>query len=410
MALTIRGRPVRFSLAWLKPPPMPPDGNMTLFEHLRELRYRLVLAAGSVIVAMLVCAIFYTWPHGGLFGVLTHPYIVAQDQLRVSKPELAVQMTINNVGGGLSLALKIVGAAGVVVASPIVLYQLWSFIVPGLLAKEKKWAVVFVGTATPLFMCGVVLGYFVMPKGIAVLLGFTPQNADVTNLIEMNAFLSFLIKLMIVFGIAFLIPAVVLLLNFLGVIPARYLAKFRMYIIFGCFVFGAVATPSTDPFSMLALALPMVILFLVSEIIARINDKRRAARSNDPDAVDTVLAQLQAEDAERRTTAAPAKTIIARRPSFATKVSTAASSAGAAQATSPPVNGTHGGTNGAHPDSPDPEPDAPEQDVVEPDAAEPESAAERPHTSSLDVDDFKSAIQALGDSPDSASVDESPSR
>jgi len=158
----------------------------------------------------------------------------------------------------------------------------WSFIVPGLLAKEKKWAVIFIAAATPLFCAGVAVGYIVMPKGISVLLGFT--EGGVTNLQDINQFLSFLMRVMLVFGVAFLIPLVVLMLNILGVIPARYLSKYRTYVIFGTFVFGAVATPSTDPFSMLALAAPMTVLFLVAEVIAHILDRRkarRAARSGD---------------------------------------------------------------------------------------------------------------------------------
>jgi sec-independent protein translocase protein TatC len=162
-------------------------------------------------------------------------------------------------------------------SAPIWLWQLWSFIVPGLLAKEKKWALIFIGAATPLFLAGVAVGYIVMPKGIMVLLGFT--QAGVTNLQDVNQFLSFLMRIMVVFGVAFLIPLVVLMLNILGVIPARYLSKYRTYVVFGTFVFGAVATPSTDPFSMLALAAPMTLLFLAAEVIAHLLDRRKARRA-----------------------------------------------------------------------------------------------------------------------------------
>ena len=139
--------------------------------------------------------------------------------------------------------------------APIWLYQLWAFIVPGLLAKEKKWALIFIGIASPLFFLGVATAYFVLPKAIAVLLGFTQEG--VANLQDINAFLSFMLRLMVVFGIAFLIPLLVLMLNIVGVVKASQLSKYRTLVIFGTFVFGAVATPSTDPFSMLALALPM---------------------------------------------------------------------------------------------------------------------------------------------------------
>ena len=142
------------------------------------------------------------------------------------------------------------------------MYQLWAFIVPGLLAKEKKWALVFIGVATPVFIGGVVVGYVVLPKAITVLLSFT--QSGVTNLQDINAYLSFLMRLMLVFGIAFLIPLVVLAAVFIvGVVKAKTLSKYRTLVIFGTFVFSASA-PSDDPFSMLALAAPMTLLFLAA--------------------------------------------------------------------------------------------------------------------------------------------------
>jgi sec-independent protein translocase protein TatC len=124
-----------------------------------------------------------------------------------------------------------------------------------------------------MFVGGVVVGYIVLPKAITVLLSFT--QSGVSNLQDINAYLSFLLRLMVVFGIAFLIPLVVLMLNIVGVIKAKQLSKYRSLVIFGTFVFGAVATPSTDPFSMLALALPMTVLFLAAEVIAHILDRRK---------------------------------------------------------------------------------------------------------------------------------------
>ena len=270
--MTIMGRPVRLSLQWLKPPPLPADGSMTLFEHLRELRYRLVVSALAIIVAMIACAFFYQ----ELYLILLHPYQVAKRTLEIAKPGLQLQVVQMGVSAPFSLAMKITLIAGLVVSGPVWLYQIWSFIMPGLMAKEKKWALVFVAAASPLFACGVALGYWIMPKGIAVLVGFTPAAVDTTNMLNVPDFLSFLIRVMLVFGVAFLIPVFVLMLNFLGVVKAAQLAKARVYVIFGTFVFGAVATPSTDPISMLALAIPMTLLFLAAEVIAHISDRRKA--------------------------------------------------------------------------------------------------------------------------------------
>ena len=273
MALTIMGRQVRLSLSWLKPPPAPPDGSMTLFEHLRELRYRLIVASLAIIVGMIIAAFFYPQ----LLEILKHPYYVGIEQLKAQKPDATNLLINDGIASPFTLAMKVCMVAGMVLTAPIWLYQLWAFIVPGLLAKEKKWALVFIGCATPLFLAGVALGYYIMPKGIAVLLGFT--QSGITNLQNINTFLSFLLRVMIVFGVAFLIPLIVLMLNILGVIKAKQLAKARSFVIFGTFVFGAVATPSTDPFSMLALAVPMALLFLAAEVIAHILDRRKEKRA-----------------------------------------------------------------------------------------------------------------------------------
>ena len=272
MSLTIKGRPIRFSLKWLKPPPMPPDGSMTLFEHLKELRYRLIVASLAIIVATVLSAFFYST----LFSLLTRPYYAGIEELKANNPGAVTELVNIGLTTPLRLAIQVCLVAGLVLSGPVWLYQLWAFIVPGLLAKEKKWALIFIGTASPLFALGIATAYYVLPKAISVLLGFTAEG--VSNLQDINTFLSFMLRLMIVFGIAYLIPLLVLMLNIVGVVSAKQLAKYRTLVIFGTFVFGAVATPSTDPFSMLALALPMTMLFLAAEAIAHLVDRRRAKR------------------------------------------------------------------------------------------------------------------------------------
>jgi sec-independent protein translocase protein TatC len=270
--LTIKGRPIHFSLKWLKPPPAPPDGTMTLFEHLRELRYRLIVSVLAIIVGMIV-AWFFRYD---LLDILQQPYFQAIDALKAKNPDANTSLVNINLTSPLTLSLKVSALAGAIVTAPFWLYQLWAFVVPGLLAKEKKWALIFIAAATPMFVGGVVVAYVVLPKAITVLLSFT--QSGVTNLQDINAYLSFLLRLMVVFGIGFLIPLVVLMLNIVGVITAKQMSKYRTLVIFGTFVFGAVATPSTDPFSMLAVAAPMALLFLGAEVIAHILDRRKARR------------------------------------------------------------------------------------------------------------------------------------
>jgi sec-independent protein translocase protein TatC len=189
-------------------------------------------------------------------------------------------VVINTIGGSFLLQTKISLVAGIVIASPIWLYELWAFILPGLHRNERRWTYVFVSIAGPLFAGGVILGYWVMPKGMSVLLGFTPEG--VSNFIDSEHYLNFILRVLLVFGIAFEIPLFVVLLNLAGVVRARHLARWRAWIIFGVFVFAAVATPSTDPITMILLAVPMAILFLISEAICHLLDRRRY-RNGEPD-------------------------------------------------------------------------------------------------------------------------------
>lgn len=253
---------------------MPPDGNMTLFEHLRELRYRLVVIAIAIIAATIVAYVF----HDQLYDLLTRPYEVAKVTLTAKYPDLHVQPVIEGVTKPLTLVLKTCFVAALVAASPVWIYQIWAFIVPGLVAQEKKWAISFLAAAVPLFLFGVVLAYFVIPRGIAVMIGFTPGQGEIQNLLDINHFLTFLIRVMVVFGLGFEVPVFVLGLNFVGVLKARHLVKARKFVIFGCFVFGAVATPQTDPLSMLLLAVPMTVLYIAAEIVAHVHDRAVAKR------------------------------------------------------------------------------------------------------------------------------------
>ncbi len=245
------------------------DGAMPLLEHLRELRSRLGKAVLAIVVASVACAFLY----GYLIELLRAPFEDAIAKLAEER-NLNAQLTINDPAGPFLLQLKISLVAGLVAASPVWLWQLWAFIVPGLHRTERKWSMLFAAIAGPLFMAGVLLGYYVLPKGLGILLDFTP--ADVSNFIELDRYLNFILRMMLVFGVAFEIPLFVVLLNLAGVVSGKMLGRSRPWIVLGTFVFAAVATPSTDPISMLFLAAPMTVLFLISEVIARLIDRRRA--------------------------------------------------------------------------------------------------------------------------------------
>jgi sec-independent protein translocase protein TatC len=245
-------------------------GRMTLVEHLRELRNRVFKGVLTIFVA--TCASWFFYDE--LLQILTGPYEAAT---QFSSEQLDQQLVQGTIAGPFILQLKICGLAGLVLASPVWLYQLWAFIMPGLHRHERKWTLVFAAVAGPLFMGGVVLGYAVLPKGIQMLLGFT--GPDIANYIDVNGYLSFALRMLMAFGIAFEIPLFVILLNLAGVISGQQLKHARRWIVLLAFVFAAVATPSADPFSMLALAIPMTLLFLLSEMIAHLVDRRRLRRS-----------------------------------------------------------------------------------------------------------------------------------
>lgn len=255
--------------AW-KPPEPNPDGTMALGDHLRELRYRVVVSAIAVVLVTIVAAFFYR----PLVELVMWPYHEAIREYMAANPDAETLIVNSDAISPFMLALKASLVAGVILSCPVWLYQLWSFIVPALLDKEKKYARLFLASAIPLFLLGTAVGFAILPKGIAWMLQFTLDG--VTNLQDVEEFLSLEIRFTLVSGVAFLLPVVLVLLNLAGVLKGEQMTKARPYALFGTAVFGAVATPSSDPFSMLALAVPMALMYVVAEVIARRHDRRKA--------------------------------------------------------------------------------------------------------------------------------------
>ena len=256
----LSGRPVH---------PVGADGRMALSDHLRELRARILKVALILAVGFGIALFFYDQ----IFELVYRPYNDARQALGDDR---TVGVT-EGVGAGFLLYFKLSGMAAVIATSPFWLYQIWAFILPALLPREKRWSAIFVAFAGPLFIVGVAIGYVTLPKGVQILINF--NHAGVLNLVEFNDYLSFFIRTLLVFGIAFEIPVFVVMLNMAGVLPARVLKSFRPWIIVGIFIFAAAATPSTDPFTMCMMAVPMCVLYAVSEVIARVRDRRKLARN-----------------------------------------------------------------------------------------------------------------------------------
>jgi sec-independent protein translocase protein TatC len=279
-------RAARFFRLFSTSPPtsVGPDGKMALADHLRELRGRLLRVIVVLTVAMVIGLFFYD----ELLRLVREPYNQAQEALG---DEVETDPVFIGIGAPLLFQLKLAGVAAIVATSPYWLYQIWAFVLPGLHAHERKWTRVFVAVAGPLFILGVAVGYYVLPKGLEVLIGFTPDT--VQNLVNFGDYFTFFVRMLLVFGVSFQIPLFVIMLNLAGVVSGKALGAHRPWIIIGTFVFAAVATPSTDPFSMLMLALPMTGLFIVAEVIALLIDRRRRRTAEiDPDLADDEASAL----------------------------------------------------------------------------------------------------------------------
>ena len=236
---------------------------MTLAEHFRELRKRLIRSA----LALIICTVAVWNQFSDIFSIIRAPYDAVQGD------GSSAILALTGVTSGFSIQLRVSLAAAFVLSSPIWLYQLWRFISPGLKRSERKWAYVFTAIAVPLFSCGVLLAYYVMPRMLAILFEFTPT--DVQNVTSVESYLSFFLHLTLFFGIGFLLPLILVTLNFAGILSGERLKSAWRWLILGSFVFGAVATPNGDPLAMTFVALPMIAMSFIAVGIALINDRRR---------------------------------------------------------------------------------------------------------------------------------------
>lgn len=249
-----------------------PDGSMPLMEHIRELRNRVFKVLLFVTIGAVVG--WYIYPH--VWQFIERPYCRLPQHVHVLLQGNTAKCTlvVSNIFDGLFLRLKIAIITGVLFSAPLWFYQLWAFIAPGLYRRERRWAYFFVGAAVPLFALGCVLAYFAMTKGLRFLLDLIPGGA--VPLITIDSYLGYALAMLTVFGIAFELPLVIVLLNLAHILTHERFAKWRRMIIFAVFLFAAVATPSPDPISMLLLAIPCVALVELAEVFAFFNDRRRA--------------------------------------------------------------------------------------------------------------------------------------
>jgi sec-independent protein translocase protein TatC len=255
-----------------------PEARMPLIEHLRELRNRIIKIALALTVGSVLGWLIYV----RVWNFIKTPYCKAQALTHATGlvarsaeslgPHCSLYVT--GVFDALFLRLQVSIAVGVIISSPVWLYQLWAFVAPGLYKRERRWAYYFVGAAIPLFTIGAVIAYFAMTRGLQFLLRLIPP--DTTAIITINTYLSYAAAMLLIFGLAFEMPLMLVLLNMAGVLTHHRFRKWRRVIIFLVFAFAAIFTPSPDPLSMLLLAIPCVALVEVSEVFIWANDRRRA--------------------------------------------------------------------------------------------------------------------------------------
>ncbi|MFF3332035.1 twin-arginine translocase subunit TatC [Streptomyces sp. NPDC002888] len=260
-----------------------PEGRMPLAEHLRELRNRLAKAMLAIVIVTVVAAFFYN----DIINFLTKPILdsvgcgktfeeIANQLKSGDATNKCASITINGLLAPFTLALQVSLMAGIVFASPVWLYQLWAFVAPGLHKHERKYAYAFVGVGVPLFLGGGYFAYSVLPTTAKVLIEFTPGR--VTNLLPLDDLLQLVTRMVVVFGLSFELPLLLIMLNLTGIITGKRMLGWWRGMIMGITVFAAVATPSTDPLSMMALAGPIWVLYFGAVAFSLANDRRRSRR------------------------------------------------------------------------------------------------------------------------------------
>jgi sec-independent protein translocase protein TatC len=247
-------------------------GRMPLLEHLREFRKRTVRSAIAISVGSIIGWFFYN----EIITKLAEP-VCDLRAAQASGANNCGALYINGVLGPLNLQIKVALLTGVILSAPIWLYQLWAFIAPALHRREKRYSVLFFVAATPFFVAGTYLGYSILPIAVRVLFGFTPDALN--NLVRFDDYLDFVMRAILLFGIAFELPVFLVTFNLIGFLSGVAILKPWRIWIFAITLFVAGFTPSADPLSMILLALPLIGLYLLAGVFALLNDRRRAKKN-----------------------------------------------------------------------------------------------------------------------------------
>lgn len=247
---------------------------MPLLQHLAEFRERVFKSAVIIGIGFVVNWFFYN----PIVQKLAEPVCDLNLAQRVGSEQCGA-LYINGVLGPINLQIKVSLIAGLIVTAPLWIYQLWAFVSPGLHKHERRRAFAFLAAATPFFAMGITLGYLVLPVAIRVLFGFTPSQLQ--NLINFGDYLDFVLRVILLFGLAFELPVFLVTLNLLGTVTGKTILKHWRGWVFGITFFIAAFTPSADPLTMLLLAIPLIIFYFAAGGIALLNDRRRNVAISD---------------------------------------------------------------------------------------------------------------------------------
>ena len=247
-------------------------GTMPLLDHLRELRKRIMRAAFFIFIFSILGFVYYDQ----IITTLAEP-VCDLKLAQSSGSNNCGSLFISGVLGPLNLQVKVAFLTGVIISAPFWLYQLWAFIAPALHRKERRKSVLFIIAATPFFTFGAALAYYILPIAIRVLFGFTPDSLN--NLVRFDDYLSFVLRIILIFGLAFELPVFLVSLNLIGVLSGKAILKPWRFAIFGITLFVAAFSPTADPLSMAALALPLVLFYFGAGGIALLVDKKRDKKS-----------------------------------------------------------------------------------------------------------------------------------
>ena len=240
---------------------------MSLSGHLKELRNRLFWSA-----LFIICGSVAGWFMFDLvFNELQRPIVEL-----AAKPGSNATINFPTVVSAFDVRLQVSIFLGILMSAPVWLYNLWAFVTPGLKKRERRYTIGFVIASVPLFIGGTALAWASLPTFVVVLVGFTPDGA--ANVINASEYILFTIRILLVFGLAFVLPVALVMLNFAGVITAQNILKSWRMAVFIAAVVGAIATPVAEPMAMFLLMVPLLILYFLAAGIAHLHDKSVAKK------------------------------------------------------------------------------------------------------------------------------------